>query len=574
MRKTRAHTPLPWKLTVALGVLSSACTGVSSLPTGSTGAGSGTPSPTGPGAGGGASNGVGAGKMVVPGPLDPGRVVLRRLNIAEYNNTVRDLLGTTAKPADKFPADNVTDGFDTVGTVLSFSDLLLEQAETAAGALVDELMARPRADPLRTRILACEPTTANLQTCLPQILTPFMKNAYRRPATAAEVQDLVLLGSTITQSSADVTRGVSAALKAVLLSPHFLFHVETGAPTVATATPLNDYELANRISYFLWSSMPDQTLMQAADGGKLSPGGTGLTAEVDRVAADPKAQAFVDNFGGQWLSTREIDGVAPDAMQYKTFDESLRSSMGQETALFFQSLLKDAQPLTALLLADFTFVNDRLARHYGIPAGQTAFARVSLKGSPRLGLLTQETFLTVTSNPDRTSPVKRGNWVLEHLLCDPPPVPPPGVPPLATPMSGSGLTVRAVLEEHRKNPNCAVCHKIMDPIGLALENFDAIGAYRTMDNGQAIDASGTMSDGTTFKGASELAQLLAKDPRYARCIVKQTLTYAVGRSFDTPEGNSYVATVAAPLAKNGTWPDVLRSIATSQAFLTRRGEAP
>ena len=552
----------------------SACTGIGTLPR-QEGDVTGNPGSVGAGTGGGTSGGISSGPVVPSKTLDPGRVVMRRLNIAEYNNTVRDLLGTMLRPADKFPADNVTDGFDTVGTVLSYSDLLVEGNETAASQLVDELLARPTADPIRTRVLVCEPTTANLATCLPQILMPFMKNAYRRPVTADEVQDLAQLGTTIAQSSGDPLRGVTASLKAVLLSPHFLFHVEGGDPAATSASPLNDYELASRLSYFLWSSMPDAALMQAADGKKLSGGATPeFTAQVTRMLADPRSQALVDNFGGQWLSIRDVDGVSPDGNVFTTFDESLRSSIAQETNLFFASLFKDAQPLTTLLLADFTFVNDRLAKHYGLPGGQTGFAKVSLAGVPRVGILTQETFLTVTSMADRTSPVRRGNWVLEHVLCDPTPAPPPGVLPINTPAMGSGLTVRAVLEQHRASAACSPCHKSIDPLGLGFENYDAIGAYRTMDNGQSVDASGNLPDGRTFTGAQALAPLLANDPRFTNCVVRQALTYAVGRSFDTSEARAYAAGVAQPLMGKGTWPDLVRAVATSAAFVTRRGEAP
>lgn len=552
----------------------SACTGVSSLPSYLDGSDPRADSAIGGGVGAsGSGSATQGGARANPSTeLDAGRVVLRRLNQAEYNNTVRDLLGTTRKPADDFPPDDVAEGFDTLGSALSFSLLLAEDMESAAGTLVDELLARPMADPLRSRVMVCEPTAATAASCVPQILTGFLKRAYRRPATSAEIQDYVSLANGVQQASGDILRGVNAALKAALLAPDFLFHVELGDPKSPAPAPLNDYELASRLSYFAWSTMPDASLLTAADAGKLAPGGADFDAQIDRVLADPKAQAFIERFGSQWLSTNEVDGVAPDAALFKDFDESLRVSIAPETNLFFQSLVEEGLPLKTLLLADFSFVNARLAKAYGLPGGQTGFAKTSLNGSPRIGLLTQETFLTVTSQPDRTSPVKRGNWVLEHLLCDPPPSPPPGIPPLTTPEASSGLTVRAVLEEHRKNASCSACHKIMDPIGLGLESFDAIGAYRTMDNGKAIDASGTMPDGTSFSGATELAHTLAKDPRFTSCVMKQVLTYAVGRSFDSQDGKSYVAGLALPLAE-ATWPDLLHAVIKSKAFLTRRGEA-
>lgn len=514
------------------------------------------------------------GTPVVPSSeLDSGRVVLRRLNTAEYDNTMHDLLGTNQKLAQAFPPDDVAEGFDTIGAALSFSELLAEDMEAATGTLVDELVARPAADPLRAKIMVCEPSTANAATCVPQILTAFMKNAFRRPTQGGEVQDVVSLATSIQQSSGDVMTGLKGALQAVLLDPNFLFHVEIGNPTSADATPLGDYELASRLSYFAWSTMPDSQLLAAADAAKLAPAGSDFDAQVERVLSDPKAQAFIDRFGSQWLSIEDVNGVAPDDKLYPAFDESLRTSIAPETSLFFQSLIADGLPLKTLLLADFTFVNARLATQYGLPAGGSGFVKASLAGTQRIGLLTQDTFLTVTSQPDRTSPVKRGNWVLEHLLCDPPPSPPPNVPMLVTPMADSGQTVRAALELHRQNPFCATCHKIMDPIGLGLENFDAIGTYRTEDNGQAIDASGTMPDGTAFSGATALANILANDPRYTSCVTKQVLTYAVGRSFDTQDGKAYAAGLSLPLATTGTWPQLLRAVVKSKAFLTRRGEA-
>ncbi len=583
MRKIKIHIRPLSRLAGALALVSTACTGMSSLPQGSTDPGNGGGNRTGSGSGGGSSpTGAGGGGLPTTGigsvvpttQLDPGRVTLRRLNVAEYNNTVRDLLGTTTAPGNTFPGDNVTDGFDTLGEALFFSDYLTAQLETATNNLVSELFARPATDPLRTKILVCSLTTANIQTCLTQILSGFMRNAYRRPVTDAEVADLVQLATTITTSSGDVTRGASAAFKVVLLSPNFIFHVELGTPTSSAATLLGDYELASRLSYFLWSSMPDTQLMQAADAKMLSAGGSTLAAQIDRLIADPKSQAFVDNFAGQWLWIRQVAGVSPDPALFPTVDQALLDAIPQETKLFFKSLLTGAKPINTLLLADYTFVNTRLATHYGLPATPAAFTQVNLANSHRMGVLTQETFLTTTSQPNRSSPVKRGEWILEQLLCDPPPSPPPNVPLLPTFVMGSGLTGRAYLEQHVQNPYCASCHNTIDPIGFTLENFDGVGAYRTLDNGQQVDPSGVMPDGTTFKGPNDLAQWLVNDPRFLRCATKQMMTYAVGRSFDTTNALAYVAGVAQPLAGAGTWPQLVRAVANSQAFLTRRGEGP
>ena len=515
------------------------------------------------------------GTNVVPTmALDPGRVVLRRLNRAEYDNTMRDLLGTAEKPAaSSFAADDVEDGFDTIGESLVMSLVLAEQLDKATGELVDELLARPAGDVWRSRILVCEPTTANAATCIPQILSAFMGNAYRRPVAADEVQSRASLAATVQQASGDAVRGLKAALKSVLMSPHFLYRVELGDPASPEATPLSDYELASRLSYFLWASMPDQSLLDAAAAKKLSPAKQDLTSQIDRMLADPKAQGLIEGFAGQWLSTREAAVFVADEEVFPTYDDALRLAMPQETNLFFKALIAEQQPLSALMLGNFTFVNARLAEEYGLPGGGGAeFKRVSLDGTPRSGILTQAAFLTVSSYPSRTSPVRRANWVLDQLLCDPPPAAPPNVPALTETLP-PGATLRETFELHRKDPGCASCHKIMDPIGFALENFDAMGRYRTMDNGKPVDASGQLADGTPLNSAADLAQAIAADDDFPICVAKQLLTYAVGRSFGTPAAKAYAAGIGVQ-GRAATWPDFIKSVVTSQAFLTRRGEAP
>jgi hypothetical protein len=516
------------------------------------------------------------GTSVVPTTtLDPGRVVLRRLNRTEYDNTVRDLLGTTSAPARSTPfaADDVADGFDTLGQNLVMSLLLAEQLDKATSTLVDELLARPSGDAVRTRILSCELTAANAATCLPEVLSNFMKSAYRRPVSTEEVQTRVALAASVQQAGGDAKAGLGAALKSVLLSPHFLYRVELGDPASPAATPLSDYELATRLSYMLWASMPDQSLFDAAEGKKLTPAAAELDAQVERMLADPKAQGFIDGFAGQWLSTRDAAAFVADEIKFPQYDDALRLAMPQETNLFFSALLREKQPLSALLLADFTFVNDRLAKQYGLAvAGAGAdFERVSLAGTPRAGILTQGSVLSVTSYPARTSPVKRADWVLERLLCDPPPAAPPMVPALMDELP-AGATLRQTFEAHRKNPACASCHRIMDPIGFALENFDAMGTYRTEDNGVPVDSAGVLADGTPVNGPAELARAIAADADFPICVAKQMLTYAIGRSFSSPEAKAYAAGVGVRL-KDGTWPEFLKAVVKSEAFRTRRGEA-
>jgi hypothetical protein len=517
--------------------------------------------------------------------LDAGRVALRRLNLVEYDNTLRDLLGVMGTPTTTqkymLPEDQTNEGFDTNGQTLVYSDLLFTQMLTATQGVVADFMARPASDPVRTRILTCTPTVATMATCMPMILKPFMTSAFRRPATDAEVTQVATVATTIATAHNDPAPGLSAALQAVLMSPYFLFRIESSVPAAGTAvTKITDYELATRLSYFIGSTMPDTQLIAAAAAGKLVPAAADYTSQVDRLLADPtRLKAFVDNFAAKWLLLSDTTLVAPtDPALMANFDDTLRLSMPQETSAFFSSLVSDKQPLSALLTADFTYVNARLAKQYGLPAPTgTGFSRVSLTGNmQRMGLLTQAAYLTITSQPDRTSPVKRGVWILENLLCDGTAAPPPGIPSL--PAQGTG-TVRQVLETHRAQVFCANCHNLIDPIGLAMENYDAVGAYRTKDNGIAIDSSSTMVDGTTVTGAMDLANKLAKDPRLTRCITQQMMTFGVGRTFDTDIKNrtdrAYVMGLADPLAAaNATWPDLVKTVATSEAFRTNRGEGP
>jgi hypothetical protein len=623
MRKTKhafGHREL-WA--TALLLASSGCTGVASMPPGGGSAGGGGNNSGGagntnsPGGGSNVGNAGGnggpttagggmattttttttpgaAGSLgtVPPGPLDSGRVALRRLNVREYDNTMRDLLGTAQTVAvNTFPGESPGDGFDTVG--LTFSDLLVKDEFAAAGTLVGELVARTATDPLKTAVYVCTPTTANMSTCLSQILTDFMPKAWRRPVTAAEVTAATAVGTAAMTAATGATAtagatatdpataAVSAALEYVLMSPNFLYHVELGSPAITpsstAATPLSDYEVASRMSYFLWSSMPDAALTQAAAAATLA-NQKGIPAQLTRMVADPKFSGFMTGFTDQWLAVNTIDSaVMPSATVFPTEDAALIASMGPETDAFVGNLITTNAPLTDLLTANYTFANGRLAQFYGItgvPATQTTFTKVSLAGTPRLGgILTQETFLATTSKPDRTSPVDRGQYVLANMVCTPPQPAPPNVPLFMPAAPGSMETARQVLDEHANNPGCSTCHNSMDPIGYTFENFDGSGAYRTTDNGVAVDASGSLygKNGAPVDGAQAMAAAIAADPRFVQCIVKEALTFGIGRSFEQPDGIGYVETVAQPLAKGGTWQSALQTVVTSQAFLTTRG---
>jgi Protein of unknown function (DUF1588)/Protein of unknown function (DUF1592)/Protein of unknown function (DUF1595)/Protein of unknown function (DUF1587)/Protein of unknown function (DUF1585) len=577
-----------WLTPFLLGCCASACTGVSSLPEGSDGKIPNNPASNGTG-GSGTSNGASGMGTTMPTPgglwstppstsLDAGRAVLARLNNPQYDNTVRDLLGTMSPASATYmiPDDQIDELFDTNGQALVYSDFKFAQMNAAAQGLVAELLGRPATDPVRTRVVTCTPTISTMATCLTSILTPFLAKAYRRPVTADEVTPFVTVGTSIATAHNDPLPGLSGALQAVLLSPNFLFRVERSA-VLGSTTPvkINDYELATRLSYFIGSTTPDAPLTAAAAAGQLVSGGATYDAQIDRLLADPvRSAAFVQNFGARWLSLLDTALVAPneDAFPAGSYDDAIRLGAPQETQLFFANLLADQQPLSALLTANFSFVNDSLAKHYGIPSpGGTGFSKVTFAADAhRQGLLTQETFLTVTSLPARTSPVKRGVWVLENLLCDGTPAPPPGIPNL--PAEGSG-TVRQVLEQHRAQPFCASCHSVIDPIGLALENYDAIGSYRTLDNNNPVDAKTTTTDGTKLDGAIALSNYLASDPRLTWCLTKQIMTFGVGRSFEQPDGRAYVRGTTTQFSSKPTWTDLIKAVAHSQAFLTTRGEA-
>ena len=539
---------------------------------------------------------------VPAGPLDSGRVALRRLNDREYDNTMRDLLGTKQTlAATTFPGDSQSDGFDTVGAVLSYSPKLITQQFAASGTLVNELVSRTATDPLLTAVYSCTPTAANLATCLPQILTTFMPKAWRRPVTTAEVTAAAAVGTavlasaqsstttTTTTTTDPATTAVSAALQYVLMSPNFLYHVELGSPNIvpssSDAVPLSNYEVASRLSYFLWSSMPDATLTAAAAAGQLT-GTSGISTQVTRMVADSKFSGFIDGFVDPWIGVNNIATTVDPATWgppmgiFPAATTAWANSIGPETEAFVGNLISTNAPLTELLTADYTFVNGTLAQFYGlsgVPASQTTFTKASLAGTHRLGgILTQETFLTTTSLPSRTSPVLRGTFVLSSMVCDPPQPPPANVPALVPPMAGSNQTVRQALDAHASNPSCAGCHAQIDPIGYTFENFDATGAYRTTDNGATIDASGSLYSsygvtGAPVTGAQGMAQAIAADPRFVDCIVKNALTFGTGRTYDTTDALGYVETVAQPLQKSGTWASALQAIATSQAFLTTRG---
>jgi mono/diheme cytochrome c family protein len=505
---------------------------------------------------------------------NPGRVTLRRLNRTEYNNTIHDLVGVTFQPADDFPADDVGYGFDNIGDVLTVPPILMEKYLAAAEKIVAQVWVKPE---LRQRIVTAQPADKSKEDEVArQVLESFARRAYRRSVSPEEVNRLTNFVKLARSQGDDFDKGIQLAVEAILTSPHFLFHVERDQrPGKNGSQPISEFELATRLSYFLWSSMPDEELFGLARQGKLRQDNN-LEAQVRRMLKDPKARALVENFAGQWLQLRNLANINPNPKQFPTFDEALRVAMQKESELFFAAVMNEDRSLTDFLDADFTFLNERLAKHYGIPGVKgEQFRRVALPPGPRGGILTQASILTLTSNPTRTSPVKRGKWILENILGTPPPPPPPGAGELKedqkSVLSGS---LRQRMEQHRANPNCASCHQRMDPLGFGFENFDAVGAWRNKDGAFAIDPAGVLPSGQSFKGPAELKIILkAQREAFSRCLAEKMLTYALGRGLEAYD-RCAVDEICSNLAKNDhKFSSLVLEVVKSDPFQRRKNKA-
>lgn len=685
MRKTLAHTRRVATVLGAIGLISSGLFGCT-------------------GDVGDDDDGEGAGPPGTPSGEDPGRVTMHRLNRAEYNNSVRDLLGTATRPADEFPSDDHSYGFDNIADTLTLSPLQLElyersaeilseealglsvlstidrfEAEDVGGSVgqptddawnlysvgdvtvtqtlpeegsyvvrvrawqdaagpdaaqmtltvggmivgtfdVEALAANPATieqtiqasagnatvmvsfdndfydeatmadrnlyvdyieiegpigatgtNPLRDKLISCEPSTDG-EACVREFIETFVRRAFRRPLEEIEVQALLDIYGLALDAGDDENEGLKLIVRAALTSPHFIYRVEIDPdPESQEAHPLGAFELASRLSYFLWSSTPDDTLLDLAQSGELLDSSV-LAEQVDRMLDDPKSAALVDNFAGQWLFTRALADKSPDYMVFEEFDDELRTSMKSEADLFFGEFLKEDGPsLNNLIDSDFTFLNNRLADHYGLDAvSGSALTRTNLSTKERGGLLRQGSWLTVTSNPDRTSPVKRGKWILENLLCDAPPPPPAGVEGFK-PEDLEAETQRELLAQHRNDPACSGCHSIMDPLGLAMENYDGIGRWRTEDKNSAIDASGEFED-EAFQTQEQFIALLVKDPRLSSCATEKVFTYALGRAPDKTD-EPYLINIDEEFQAEGlTLRTLFKLIVQSEPFRYRRGE--
>lgn len=512
---------------------------------------------------------------------DPGRVTIRRLNRTEYANTIRDLLGYDYKTDEEFPPDDSGYGFDNIGDVLSVSPLLLEKYMQAAERIVAGVTAK---DGFRRYFSRKNPPgdAAARREYAAQVLRSFATRAFRRPVDDELLDRLVTLAES--SSGAEGGRfetGISRAFVAILSSPRFLFRVEQTLPAAPgdRSAVLDDYALASRLSYFLWSTMPDDELLELAAKCELRER---IEPQVRRMLADDRARAFAENFVGQWLQVRDIESVAIDVRAVlaregvrtdsPVLGGDIRRSMRQETELCFAYVLREDRSVLELLDSDYTFLDEKLARHYGIEGVEgRKMRKVELPAEgPGGGVLTHAAILTITSNPTRTSPVKRGLFVLDNLLGCPPPPPPPDIPELeaAGRKLGREPTVRELLELHRQQALCKSCHARMDPLGLALENFNAVGMWRDKEHGQKIVAQGELLTGERFDSVRELKRVLTHERRfdYYRCLSEKLLTYALGRGLEYYDVDTVDKIVERVEREQGRMSAVLLGIVESAPF--------
>jgi len=425
----------------------------------------------------------------------------------------------------------------------------------------------------RERIFVCDPEVAGEEECGRQILATFGRRAYRRPLTNDELDRLMVLITSAQADGRSFENSLKLALRAILISPHFIFRVEIDPdPKSLKPHPLNDFELATRLSYFLWSSMPDDELLALAAAGELSDPLV-VEAQVRRMLEDQKAHALVENFAGQWFLFRGVTEVFHEPEVFPEWTEELQLAMRGEMQAFTSTFFDGDRSMLELLSAEETYVNERLASHYGIEGIEGEdFVQVNLDGIPRQGILTQAGLLSILAHSEQTSVVKRGKFLMENILCISPPPPPPNldIPELEPPAPGA--TQRELLEKHREDPICAGCHDIMDPLGFGLEHYDAIGAYRELDNGAPVDASGTIPSGLAFTNGLEMSSLLSQEQNFVECMVRKTFTYSLGRGI-TPNDTPYFDDIVADFEMSDyRFADLVVSLATSDVFRARRGE--
>jgi hypothetical protein len=562
---------------VALGVALAGCTGMVAG-TGSGNGGPGNPGTPGGGAGGASAQMPGGGTTANPnggaaGVLTigaPGASLMHRLNTAEYNATVADVLGTKLQPADANWRGGEIDGFDNIASVLGVDDDQYGLYVDAAQALAEDVFASPT---LQAKVLTC--TTADDMTCVKNIITQTGLRVFRRPVVDAEFTAYTKVYTTARANGQDHAGSVKHVLWSMLASAQFLYRMEFDNG-VATKHPITGYELASRLSYFLWSSAPDDTMLAAADTLNTD---AAIASTVDRMLADMKSSRFVTNFAGQWLGARNVVAHPVDKTLYPKWTPDVANAASAEMYAYFDEFLRKNLQWTDFLKMDVNFVNQPLAAFYGMPAVTgTATTRTVFTGDKRQGFLGLVGFLANSSVAARSSPTLRGKWLLVNLMCAPPPPPPANVPKLeATNAHPESTNVRTVLEAHRAAPNCAVCHSLMDPFGLALEQYDGVGQFRTsypdmsvIDPATSLPVSSSFPNGIMFSGLDGAETAVGTDPRFKACIAQKLYTYGLGRSLSPDDVNN-----AAVISK--TWQDggdlsiskLLHTLTLAEAFRNR-----
>ena len=522
-------------------------------------------------------------KFYKSSPPDPGRVTVRRLNRTEYNNVVRDLMYIDFEPANDFPADDSGHGFDNIGDVLTVSPLLMEKYINAAEKIATKVIVKPESetgqgfDSLSNfqKEYFKYPIDRHLRRRAAEaFLKTFLRRAYRREVTSSEINRLLVLVKRGSDNGGNFEDGLRLAVTAVLVSPNFLFRWELdGAPdNPKSIRQLNEYELASRLAFFLWRSMPDDRLLDFAKKGLLRKN---IESEIRRMIRDGRSYGMVRDFTGQWLGLRNLDVYKPDKKIFPLFTADLKEDMRRETELLYAHVLKNNLNIKELLTADYSFINDRLAAHYQIGGINGAhFRLVSLNNVQRRGLFGHGSILTVTSDPNRTSPVKRGKFVLDNILGTPPLPPPPDVPELEV-EQGGGETLREQMIKHRANVICASCHKKMDPIGFAFENYDGIGRFRLTDNGEKIDTSGVLYTGESFKGIKDIQNIITRQKLdlYVESLVRKMMVYALGRGLEFYDERVVEHIVKRLSAKGYQHHELVVSIVQSLPFDMKRGES-
>ena len=498
-------------------------------------------------------------------------VPAHRLNRTEYNASVRDLLPTTSTPADAFPIDIASvNGLDNMAADLTLSPALFADYEQAARDLATEIVDPIDANSIPPRYapahhwVTCDPSTSDPNTCARQVITAFAQSAWRRPLSAHDAANLMVLWDAQTF---DWNANLKTVLASILMSPRFVFRIESTPAGAVGAVPLDGYQMASRLSYFFWSSMPDQALLDAAADGSLLTT-AGLLTQTQRMLADPKAAALGNNFAAQWLDSRYLPQALPDPNVFPAYNANIVRAMVDETQYFFNSYLTNGEPVQNMFTDDYTFANDELATYYGLmPPGSTT--PVKVEAPNRNGVLSLGAWLTVTSMTNRTSPTKRGAWVITQLMCETTPQVPAGVNATLPANSDPNQSIRQMLAAHDTDPSCAACHSLMDPTGFGLEHFTGVAQYRASYPTQPIDASGKLPSGAAFNDGAQLAKLLSQDERFPTCLTSKLFAYATG-CLPTLAAQPALTQIQSDwAAKNYTLPALIQTIVTSSAFRTR-----